>query len=202
MIVKRGWTKDQMKTMKIRLAFLLPPIIASLAIAVPPLFYQMYNPAQALCGLRVYPSDCVYNEDIQCTRGEIAIIVAKIYLLYSLVCTLIVTLFMVLLICRVYNQERKNDKYLSKGQSKKRDSTIDTAWQGVRYAGALIIPFTPRYIFFGSYLFRTPMGKTSKLVWAFLTIILTPLLGFNNGKYHNLMVCLLSTYEVPCKTNL
>ena len=176
LMVRRGLTKNQMKTSKMRLAFLLPPIIPSLAMAVPPLFYQM------CLGLRVYQSDCVNNPEVPCIRGENAIIATKIHLLYALLCTLIVIVFMVLLILSVYSQEKKSDKYLSKGESKKRDYTIDTAWQGVRYAGALLIPFTPPYVFFGCYLFRTPMSETSGLVWAYLSAILSPLLGFNNGK--------------------
>eukprot|EP00986_Skeletonema_menzelii_P006006 scaffold2269_cov149-Skeletonema_menzelii.AAC.4 len=81
----------------------------------------------------------------------------------------------------VYSQEKKGDKYLSKGQKKKRDYTIDTAWQGVRYAGALTIPFTPQYVSFGYSLLQTTPGETSVLIWVYLTSILTPLLGFNNA---------------------
>ena len=181
-MVIRGWTKNQMKTTKMRLAFLLPPVVASLAMAVPPLFYQMYNPALLNCSLNIYPNDCEYNEDVQCTRGVNAIIAQYAALLYALVCTLIVIVFMVLLICRVYNQEKKSDKYLSKGQSKKRDYTIDTAWQGVRYAAALTIPFIPSYVFAGYALFQTDMHETSFLILVYLLTILSPLLGFNNGK--------------------
>ena len=181
-MVRRGWTKNQMKTNKMRIAFLLPPVIASLALAVPPLFYQMYNPAGLYCALNSYPNYCEYNQEVQCTRGENAGIVQTVTLFYALVCTLIVIVFMVLLICSVYSQEKKSDKYLSKGQSKKRDYTTETAWQGVRYAGALIVPFTPSYVFLGYGLFHTPMGENTVLVWVYLTAILTPLLGFNNGK--------------------
>ena len=182
-MVRRGWTKHQMKTNKMRVAFLLPPVVASLAMAVPPLFYQMYNPAGLLCSLNIYPDDCEYNEDVQCTRGINAIIAQVATFLYALVCNLIVIVFMILLICSVYSQEKKSDKYLSKGQEKKRDYTIETAWQGFRYAGALIIPFTPSYVFAGYQLFQTEMRQTSVFVWVYLTAILTPLLGFNNGKY-------------------
>ena len=182
LMVKRGWTKNQMKTNKMRLAFLLPPVVASLAMAVPPLFYQMYNPSGLLCSLNVYPNDCEYNEDVQCTRGENAIIAQVATLMYALVCNLIVIIFMVLLIFSVYDQEKKSDKYLSKGQSKKRNYTIDTAWQGVRYATALTIPFLPLYVFMGYSLTNLEMHETTAIVWIYLNSILTPLLGFNNGK--------------------
>ena len=181
-MVRRGWTKNQMKTNKMRVAFLLPPVVASLAMAVPPLFYQMYNPAGLLCSLNIYPDDCEYNEDVQCARGINAIIAQVATFLYALVCNLIVIVFMVLLICSVYNQEKKSDKYLSKGQTKKRDYTIDTAWQGVRYSAALTIPFLPLYVFMGYSLTDVQMGETTSLVWIYLNSILTPFLGFNNGK--------------------
>ena len=180
--VRRGWTKNQMKTKKMRVAFLLPPFIISLAMAVPPLFYQMYNPTLFYCSLNQYPNDCEYDPEVPCTRGENALIVQAVSLLYALLCTLIVIIFMVLLICSVYSQEKKGDKYLSKGQKKKRDYTIDTAWHGVRYAGALTIHFTPQYVFLGYSLLQTTPGETSVLIWVYLTSILTPLLGFNNGK--------------------
>jgi hypothetical protein len=181
-MVRRSWTKNQMKSTKMRVAFLLPPVVASLAMAVPPLFYQMYNPSGLLCSLNVYPNDCEYNEDVQCTRGINASIAQVATLMYALVCTLIVILFMVLLICSVYKQEKKSDKYLSKGQSKKRDYTIETAWQGIRYSAALTIPFLPLYVFMGYSLTDVQMGETTSLVWIYLNSILTPLLGFNNGK--------------------
>jgi hypothetical protein len=187
-MVKRGWTKNQMKTNKMRVAFLIPPVISALAMAVPPLFYQMYNPSGLYCSLNSYPSNCEYIEDMQCIRGENALLVQYAILLYALLCNLIVIVFMGLLICSVYKQEKKSDKYLSKGQSKKRDYTIDTAWQGVRYAAALTVPFTPSYVFLGYGLFHTQISETSWVVWVYLTTILTPLLGFNNGKYP-LMTC-------------
>mmetsp|Transcript_22874 Transcript_22874/g.37327 ORF Transcript_22874/g.37327 Transcript_22874/m.37327 type:complete len:312 (+) Transcript_22874:3-938(+) len=181
LMVRRGWTKDQMKTKKMRVLFLLPPFIISLAMAVPPLFYQMYNPTLFYCSLNQYPNNCEYDPEVPCTRGENALIVQAVTLLYALLCTLIVIVFMVLLICSVYSQEKKGDKYLSKGQKKKRDYTIDTAWQGVRYAGALTIPFTPQYVFLGYFLFQTPMGNTTFLFWVYLVAIFFPLLGFNNA---------------------
>ena len=171
-----------MKTTKMRLAFLLPPVVAALTLAVPPLFYQMYNPSGLYCSLNIYPNDCEYNEDVQCTRGKNAFTVQAVTLLYALLCNLIVIVFMVLLICSVYKQEKKSDKYLSKGQSKKRDYTIDTAWQGVRYSAALTIPFLPLYVSLGYSLTNITPNDTTASVWAYLTVILTPLLGFNNGK--------------------
>jgi len=103
-------------------------------------------------------------------------------LIYALVCNLVVIVFMVLLIFSVYSQEKKSDKYLFKGQEKHRDNTTSTAWQGVRYAGALTIPYLPLYVFLGYMLHHRAMGNGSLVFWLYLNAILTPLLGFNNGK--------------------
>eukprot|EP00984_Skeletonema_dohrnii_P000290 scaffold95_cov93-Skeletonema_dohrnii-CCMP3373.AAC.1 len=181
-MVRRGWTKNQLKSNKIRAAFLLPPVIAALLMSVPPLFYQMYNPAVFQCSLNQYPSDCEFNPDVPCTRGENALIAQRATLMYALVCNLIVIVFIVLLILSVYSQEKKSDKYLFKGQEKNRDNTTSTAWQGVRYAAALTIPYTPLYVFLVYMLQHRTMGNTSLVFWLYLNAILTPLLGFNNGK--------------------
>jgi len=182
LMVRRAWTKNDLKKRKIRLAFLLPPIIVSLAMAVPPSFFQMYNPSYLMCNLNQYPFDCEWNPNVPCTRGTNAILAETISFLYSLFCNLIVIVFMGLLIFSVYSQEKKGDRYLSKGQEKNRDNTISTAWQGVRYAAALTIPFTPLYVFMWYTLRRANMGNVNLLFWSYLYCILTPLLGFNNGK--------------------
>src|SRR5210317_858315 len=44
LIVRHGWTKKQMEKKRIRLSFLLPPLLVALCFSVPPLFFQMYNP--------------------------------------------------------------------------------------------------------------------------------------------------------------
>jgi hypothetical protein len=182
LIVRRGWTKNDLKKSKIRVAFLLPPIIVALAMAVPPLFYQMYNPSYFLCYLNQYPFDCESDPDVPCTRGANALIAQQIILLYNLLCTSIVVVFMGLLIFSVYRQEKKIDRYLSKGQEKNRDNTISTAWQGVRYAVALTVPFTPLYVFLVYTMRKTTMDEVNLIFWTYLNCILTPLLGFNNGK--------------------
>eukprot|EP00985_Skeletonema_marinoi_P033658 scaffold41824_cov219-Skeletonema_marinoi.AAC.7 len=114
LMVRRGWSKNQLKSNKIRAAFLLPPVIAALLMSVPPLFYQMYNPSLFYCTLNQYPNNCENIPDVPCTRGENALIVQRATLI-------------------VYSQEKKSDKYLFKGQEKHRDNTTSTAWQGVRY---------------------------------------------------------------------
>ena len=181
-MVRRGWTKTDLKTSKIRAAFLLPPIITSLAVAVPPLFYQMYNPVVFMCSLNQYPNNCENEEEVPCTRGINSLIAQRIILLYCLACNLIIIMFMILLIYGVYSQEKKIDRYLTKGQMKNRDNTTNTAWQGVRYAAAMTIPFTPAYVFFGYNLRRnSEMSVGSFVFWMYMTAILTPLLGLNNS---------------------
>jgi len=181
LMVRRGWSKNQLKSNKIRAAFLLPPVIAALLMSVPPLFYQMYNPTLFQCSLNQYPNNCENIPDVPCTRGENALIVQRATLMYALVCNLVVIVFMVLLIFSVYSQEKKSDKYLFKGQEKNRDNTTSTAWQGVRYAAALTIPYIPLYVFLGYTLKHRAMGNTELVFWLYLNAILTPLLGFNNA---------------------
>ncbi|KAL7545160.1 hypothetical protein ACHAWF_008944 [Thalassiosira exigua] len=41
LIVGREWSKDFMKETKITLVFLLPPPIMAIAVAIPPLFFDM-----------------------------------------------------------------------------------------------------------------------------------------------------------------
>ena len=211
LIVRRGWTKNDWEKKRIKAAFLLPPVIVSLAFSVPPLFYQMYNPnAPVMCMLNQYPPGCDEEDsDVQCTRGQNALLAQQIELLYALICNLVIIIFMGLLVLSVYRTEKKGDKYLSKGQAKKRDNTIETAWQGVRYGGAITVPFVPLYVFLGFSLRGTYMDETTNLVWfvslhnlrisyqifylvslfflpsnpQYLYIIFTPLLGFNNGTW-------------------
>ena len=44
LIVRYGWTKKNLEKKRIRLSFLLPPLLVALCFSVPPLFSQMYNP--------------------------------------------------------------------------------------------------------------------------------------------------------------
>lgn len=167
LIVRRGWTKNDWEKKRIRAAFLLPPVFVSLAFSVPPLFYQMYNPTPpVMCMLGAYPPSCDEEDsDVQCTRGQNALLAQQIELLYALICNLVIIIFMGLLVLSVYRTEKKGDKYLSKGQAKKRDNTIETAWQGVRYGGAITVPFVPLYVFLGVSLRGTYMDDTMGLVW-------------------------------------
>ena len=176
-----------MKKRKIRAAFILPPIIASLGLSVPPLFFQMYNPSFDFCFLNQYPDGCERDadDDVPCTRGaKWTLNFQKAVLLYCLLCNFIIIILMGMLVFSVFSQERKGDRYLSKGQGKSRQNTINTAWQGVRFSLALTIAELPSYVFFGYSLKpKWEMNDTNFLVWIYLHVILTPLLGFNTGEY-------------------
>ena len=142
--------------------------------AVPPLFYEMYNPTFPYCTLNEYPPGCEWNPNVPCTRGENAVIAGQITLMYALVCNLVIIVFMGLLVFAVYFQEKKSDKYLSIGQLKKRDNTRDTAWQGVRYAAAITVPYLPLYVFCGYSMHRNQsMGEVKALVWLVRTLALS-----------------------------
>ncbi len=167
LIVRRGWTKHDWEKKRIKAAFLLPPVIVSAAFSVPPLFYQMYNPSPPMmCMLNQYPPFCEEEDsDVQCTRGQNALLAQQIELLYALICNLVIIIFMGLLVLSVYRTEKKGDKYLSKGQAKKRDNTIETAWQGVRYGGAITVPYVPLYVWLGVSLRGSSFDETNFLVW-------------------------------------
>ena len=179
-IVRHGWTTDQMKKNKILVTFLLPPFITSIAVAVPPLFYDLYNPIGRYCTVVPYPFSC-FQESGSCIRGENGIIVLSLTYCYVFVCNLAVIVFMGLLVFSVYSQEKKIDQYMTEGEKNKRDTAIKTAWQGVRYAAAITIPNIPPYIYIVSFA-SSRMTERGITINRYLAHMFTPLVGFFNGK--------------------
>ena len=82
-----------------------------------------------------------------------------------------------MLIYTVFNQERKADKYLNKGQAKKRDMTRKTVWQGLRYVVAFMMAYIFMYIWTFYRLFNTYPPEAI----FYLHLIFPPLLGFFNA---------------------
>ena len=82
-----------------------------------------------------------------------------------------------MLIFTVFNQERKADKYLTKGQAKKRDLTRKTVWQGIRYVVAFIMAYLFMYIF----MFYRLTLTIPPMAFFYLNLIFPPLLGFFNA---------------------
>ncbi len=172
LIVTKGWTKEQMNQNRIRWSFNLPPILAALCFSIPPLFLNFYNPTNFYCTLHGSPG--AWNTE------------AAVYG-YMLLGNILVAIFMCLLVCHVYKQEKKSDKYLSKGQDKNRTNTTNTSWQGVRFAAAYLIPYVMFYLIFICHVARVDTKQLStggvQFVGAWLAII-TPMLGvFNAGVY-------------------
>lgn len=182
LIVRRGWTSDQLKQRRFRAMFLLPQLVLALAMSVPPLFFNMYNPSYLFCYVEQYPFMCDWDPTvIPCTRGNNALVVQYTALIYAMVCNVIIIIFMIALVLTVHKQESKSDQYLTKGQQKQRQNTINTAWQGIRYATAITIPFVPLYVFFFYSIMSQWMRAPDFLFWSYITAIVTPLIGFNNA---------------------
>jgi hypothetical protein len=188
LIVHRGWTKNQMEQRRIRFSFLVTPVVVALCFAVPPLFFQMYNANKSICFLKYYPPDCK-EPAVECTRGTVeGVNTARIFLYgYMLLGNIVVLVFMCLLIFAVYRQEKKSDRYIAKGQEKNRKNTRSTAWQGVRFSAAYILPYFMFYVFFFYHLILLGNGEASEaleLVFVYWFVILTPMLGaFNSAVY-------------------
>lgn len=130
MIVRLGWTESRMSKLKLRLSFILPPIIISLGLAIPPLFLEFYNHGGSYtCFISTHPFDCEANPEVDCTRGEGAWEYYDAFWIYGFVCNLVIIVFVSMLVYTVFQQEKKTDKYLTKGMEKRRVHTIKTAWR-------------------------------------------------------------------------
>ena len=188
--VRHGWTKTKLKKKGIRLSFLLPPLFVALCFSVPPLFFQMYNPAFYTCFITAIPFGCDDN-DIPCTRGSAhgQQVSSMVFFGYLLLGNTAIIIFMSMLIFAVYKQEKKLDVYLTEGQGKNRKYTRSTAWQGVRFSAAYFVPFLLFYIWLVYYL-ESESGMTvvitdgMNLFGYYWGAIVMPLLGaFNSVVY-------------------
>jgi hypothetical protein len=45
-MVRRGWTQNKMKRKMVTFGFLSPPILIGFIAAIPPLFFEFYNPGE------------------------------------------------------------------------------------------------------------------------------------------------------------
>ncbi|KAL7517182.1 hypothetical protein ACHAWF_000108, partial [Thalassiosira exigua] len=110
-----------MSKRRVRLSFILPPIIIALGVSIPPLPLQMYNETLHFsCTLTAYPSGCEAFPDIDCIRGQGASTYWDAFVVYCIICNVIIVASVGLLTWTVFSQERKTDKYLTKGQEKMR----------------------------------------------------------------------------------
>jgi len=178
MSVHYGWSESFMSKTRFRMYFILPPTIIALGFAIPPLFLGMYNYGGTYqCFIATYPLDCEINPEHDCIRGHGAWIYQDIYWFYCLLCNVVIIVCVCMLIYTVFNQERKADKYLTKGQAKKRDMTRKTVWQGLRYVVAFMMAYIFMYIWTFYRLFNTYPPEAI----FYLHLIFPPLLGFFNA---------------------
>lgn len=203
MSVHYSWSEA--KTKKYRWYFILPPAIIAFGVALPPLFYEMYNFGGLYsCFIASYPADCEFTPEHNCERGEGenidfsyyafvffgytpklpllhtlagALLYHDIYWVYGMFLLIIIIIFVCLLIYKVFSQERKHDKYLTKGQSKRRINTRKTIWQGMRYVGAFALAYFSLYIIT---IYRW-LNKVPPNSIGYLVMILPPLLGLFNS---------------------
>jgi len=212
LMVRRGWTQNKMKRKRVTFGFVLPPILIGFVAAIPPLFFGFYNPGECNfvwpsffssaillilfgindtglinCYLNQSPPGCNYNPDVPCRRGERADTAQIAVYSYLLLGNLVVVIFIVLLVSDVYRQEKKTDRYLSKGQTKNRKNTVSTAWQGVRYTSAYFVTYFTPYVILGYDVIGnegTQMSEAGKYTLEYLFVITSPLMGaFNAGVY-------------------
>jgi hypothetical protein len=106
------------------------------------------------------------------------------YLLFG---NIVVIIFIGLMIFAVSRQENKSVRYLIRGQGKNQKKTRSTAWQGVRFSAAYLVPYLMYYVFF----FWNLAGRIDRdepdageFVLYYWLVIVTPLLGaFNSAVY-------------------
>lgn len=176
MSVHYGWSEAKSK--QYRWYFILPPAIIALGLSIPPIFFDFYNPGGYACFLSPYPIECSWKPDVECIRGgPRAWHYHDAYWIYCMVCSIVVIVCVCMLIYIVFRNERKTDRYLTKGQEKRRVNTNKTIWQGIRYVGAFMLAYFSMYIITGYRMTE----KAAPEVVAYMGIILTPLLGLFNS---------------------
>lgn len=147
-MVAKGWTEQKTQRWKIRFFFLGLPIILALGFAIPMLYLRMYNfTGWFSCFLEEYPLNCDVDPDVECTRGATARDWQGGLFIFVAACTVVILVFMSLLVRAVRMQESKSDRYLTKGQKKRREMTNRAQWQAIRYISVFFVSNVPFYIF-------------------------------------------------------
>lgn len=166
-VVAYGWTEQKTQRLKIRFFFLGLPIIVAVGISTSLLFLRMFNFDGAYsCGIEEYPLNCDIEPEKVCERGGRAHIWQVGLMVGILVFTVIIIVSMSLLVKDVRTQERKSDKYLTKGQEKRRELTRKTFWQAIRYFLVYFVSHLPFYAFAIFDLMREPIPPAAALLYA------------------------------------
>jgi len=180
-VKRRSWNDDYMKQRKIRLLFLLPPVVISLIFATVPLFYEMYNVAIVFCYLAAYPPGC--DEDNSCVRGTKAGPVQTFQFAYTMICNVVIIIFMVMLVHHVKQIESRGDNYAG-GATRSRIQTQKAYWQqGFRYIGGFTLSYGCVYIFMFVNMAQVPNSERGIWYWVifYFHTLLNPLAGFFNS---------------------
>ncbi|EJK47674.1 hypothetical protein THAOC_33590 [Thalassiosira oceanica] len=180
LIMWQIWTETKMKQTGFRVAFFLPPVVVSLGLAVPPLFYELYNfSGLNICQFMPYPMDCAWDDEVPCLRGntEATVIFFYLFVGFGALSNVTIVVFMVMLTHAIWKQERAMDRFLTPGQEKRRKQTRRTYKQGVRYVVSYLICWMPTFV--GTII--SLLHGHSTVVLAYLNFIIAPLWGFFLG---------------------
>lgn len=177
-IVQYGWTEQKTQRRIIRILFLWLPVILAIGFALPLIFFDMYNfTGLYSCFIQEHPLNCDIDPDGVCTRGANARDFQAGLFIFVLVCTVVILVFMTLLVRCVMAQERASDRYLTKGQEKRREMTRKTFWQAVRYFLVFFVSNIPFYI----YAVYDIVKSYPPIPVAFIFVIVWPMFGVSNS---------------------
>lgn len=147
-VVARGWNEQKTQRRMIRFFFLGVPLVIGISFGIALLFMNMYNFTGVYsCFIEEFPLDCDMEKIVDCKRGGTARDWQAALFVGVLLCTIVIIVFMILLVKAVRAQESKGDRYLTKGQSKRREMTNKTFWQSIRYISVFFISNLPFYIY-------------------------------------------------------
>jgi hypothetical protein len=172
------------------------PIVISLLLAVPPLFYEMYNPgitAYPWCGPFPYPDECAVLDGVECIRGservrnviQFILPVSILLLMANIVLPLALVIYKVIQtdrivdqISKVYNGRGNED--LKKVLEKHRN-TKAVLIQASSYVAAFLFGSIPPFIMsLGIIDSETERGNAASVIFPKLFIFFFPLQGFFN----------------------
>ena len=203
-IVHYGWKENRTNNPRLRMIFILPPIIIAFGLAIPPLFLGMYNyPGRFVCAICDFPYGCTQSDEVDCERGEGGVTYSNYSHGYTVFCAVIMITFVCMLVYEIYQQEKRTDQFLSSVGTERRgvNLTVKTAWRGIEYIGVYFICYLPSFVSLG---YRASGNLDIPDVIDYLYVILLPLLGFFNAfvyfrpRYMNYKKCNPDSSWIVC----
>jgi hypothetical protein len=172
------------------------PVVIGLLLAVPPLFYKMYNPgitAYPWCGPFPYPDECAVLDGVECIRGSAHMrdIIQVILPVTIALLSVIIVVPLVLVIYKVIQTDRLLDRiskvYRKHGNVEmnkvleKHHNTKAVLIQASSYVSAFLVGAIPPFIIsLGAIDSNTQRGRMVIALLSKLFIFLVPLQGFFN----------------------